>query len=566
MEQVPTELELDIVSDTYRSIMDQDAFDDLLKSWNERLNLDEDSGDRGEGRFSSGFFKQLDLVRKTLDQLDVPADNNPLNRLVAEVAGPAVVLSPDLRVASINTEGEASFDATAGAVFDYACVDPASASVFETLIRSANSRGNMAQTVLHIQDQRPGGKRFHAEAFLVRLPGQDRPHVAVRTLELEWLEGTSDRLEQAFGLTAAEIDVGRRFFESCNLDHVAQTKGVSLHTVRTQMKSIQAKTGATSQADVIRLFAMMASRQLMAQRGLVSEWRDPLGREKIIETPSGRRIAWTWIGARTGTPVIFLRGLGMGYLLPPKAEMRLKAANIKLVVLSRPGYGNSSLDETIPVLQDNLEALRAFLDAMDICPCAAIGLSDGIIPILAEQDVAPERFKTIISIGFNGVLNREAARRLPLAQSTLLGLAKTSPRILELIAKLGFRMMQRHGVDWYLDRAHATTPLDQKASRAPETAAYVRDACAHLSVQGTRTFVREMQMFHAPIDGAIDRLTVPMHSLVPTHDGLFDLDEYQELERRNSNVTVIPIEQSADLLIYQQTDLIIDHIIRIING
>jgi hypothetical protein len=43
---------------------------------------------------------------------------------------------------------------------------------------------------------------------------------------------------------------------------------------------------------------------------------------------------------------------------------------------------------------------------------------------------------------------------------------------------------------------------------------------------GTQAFVREMQMFHAPVDGAIDRLTIPMLRMVPTQDGLFDLAEY----------------------------------------
>lgn len=72
-------------------------------------------------------------------------------------------------------------------------------------------------------------------------------------------------------------------------------------------------------------------------------------------------------------------------------------------------------------------------------------------------------------------------------------------------------------------------------------------------------------MFHAPIDGAIDRLAISMCSLVPTEDGLFDLNEYQDLERRNQNVTVVPVEKAADLLIYQQTEFILNHIIKVVD-
>ncbi|WP_419409576.1 hypothetical protein [Primorskyibacter sp. 2E107] len=73
-------------------------------------------------------------------------------------------------------------------------------------------------------------------------------------------------------------------------------------------------------------------------------------------------------------------------------------------------------------------------------------------------------------------------------------------------------------------------------------------------------------MFHAPVDGAIDRLTIPMLSMVPTEDGLFDLYEYRQLEARSSRVTVLPVPDSADLMIYRQTDFIMDRISERVSG
>lgn len=560
-DQRTSDLDLEIVSDTFRSIVDQDAFDKLIVNWNQKLNvLDETAGSWG-GQFASAFLKQLELAGDTLDKIDVNAHNDPLERIVSEVAGPAVVLSPDLRVASINVEGIDSFGTTSGAFFALDSVDPASRKAFDAIVRAANQRGNAAQTVVHILDQSKDRPAFHAEVFLVWLPNQPKPHIAIRTLELAWSTETSNKLKQAFDMTDAEVEVGRQFFQLCDLGAVAEQRGVSLHTVRTQMKTILSKTGAASQADLIRLFAMVASRQLLETRGLRSTWRDPLDREKIIVTPEGRKIAWTWMGDPKGKPVVFLRGMAMGYLLPAQAEALLADAGVKVFIPSRPGYGNSSLHEELPVLEDNRVLLHEFMKATGLKGCVGVGLSDGIIPILAEQDLHPDSFRAVVSVGFNGCLNRAAFRKLPVPQATLLRLGKHAPQLLELIAKLGFRMMQQYGLDWYLERAHASTPLDLQTCRNPETATLVRDACAHLAVQGTRTFVRDMQMFHAPVDGAIDRLAVPMRSLVPTEDGLFDLDEYLQLEKRNSNVTVIPVEQTADLLIYQQTEFILNHII-----
>lgn len=136
----------------------------------------------------------------------------------------------------------------------------------------------------------------------MKASNQDSYYIVIRSLELEWSSEVSTTLSQAFDLTDAEIDVARQFFENCDLAAVAALRKVSVHTVRTQMKTILSKTGATSQAELIRLFSMVASRQMLRNRGLLTEWQDPLGREEILMTNSGRKIAWTWMGAPDGTP------------------------------------------------------------------------------------------------------------------------------------------------------------------------------------------------------------------------------------------------------------------------
>lgn len=561
-----TELDLDIVSDTFRAFVDQTAFDSLIERWNQKLNALDSETSLLERHFSTAFFKQMDVAADTLDRLDAQVFEDPLEKVVAEVAGPAVVISPDLRVASVNAEGEQSFGASQGTFLSLDCLSPESCVDFDTVLRATKGQGNFGQAIVQILDRFTGEPAFRAEAFLLKGSNQESHYIVIRSLELDWSPEVSATLSQAFDLTDAEIDVARQFFETCDLASVAALRKVSVHTVRTQMKTILSKTGATSQAELVRLFSMVASRQMLRNRGLLTEWQDPLGREKILVTDSRRKIAWTWMGAPDGTPAIFLRGMAMGYLLPESAEKMLKRAGIKLLIPSRPGYGNSSLFEELPVLEDNRVMLEEFLVGMGLKGCVGIGLSDGIIPLLAQQDKAPDTFSALISVGFNGCLNRAAFRKLPVPQATLLRLARTAPRLLDLIARIGQRMIARYGVDWYLDRAHASTPLDLQICRNPTTATLVRDACSHLVVQGTRTFVRDMQMFHAPVDGAIDRLTIPMLSMVPTEDGLFDIDEYRQLETRNAQVSVLPVPESADLLIYQQTDFIMDRIIEVVSN
>jgi DNA-binding CsgD family transcriptional regulator len=56
----------------------------------------------------------------------------------------------------------------------------------------------------------------------------------------------------AYGLTAAELRVARRLIEGLTLAEIAAVDGVSPLTVRSQLKSIFAKTDTRRQAEVVR--------------------------------------------------------------------------------------------------------------------------------------------------------------------------------------------------------------------------------------------------------------------------------------------------------------------------
>jgi DNA-binding CsgD family transcriptional regulator len=62
-----------------------------------------------------------------------------------------------------------------------------------------------------------------------------------------------DGLAQVFALTASESQVVQALVNGLSTGDIAEARGTSLHTVRTQLKAALAKTGATSQLDLLRL-------------------------------------------------------------------------------------------------------------------------------------------------------------------------------------------------------------------------------------------------------------------------------------------------------------------------
>ncbi len=60
-------------------------------------------------------------------------------------------------------------------------------------------------------------------------------------------------LARAFGLTPAETRAALRFATGETISQIAEEQALSVHTVRTQFKSIMLKTGTTRQADLMRI-------------------------------------------------------------------------------------------------------------------------------------------------------------------------------------------------------------------------------------------------------------------------------------------------------------------------
>ena len=554
------DIDLNIIASTYRSIIDEHAFDEMVASWEAKLEVP------GENvaypKVSRGLFSQLLTFRTTLEKLDLPTESDPLKLAVSEVPGPAMVLSPGGNVAVINIAGERAFGKRQGAFMDAGVIAPNSLEDYRALLRAATGQGNAAQAILTILPVAEDyGDSFLAEAYLIRMPGQSGAHIAIRSLEIAWGSRIADRLQQAFGLTQAESEVAHLFFRLRNLESIAAQRGVSLLTVRTQIKTIMAKMGAPSNIDLMRLLAMIASREHVGLRGEAPVWHDPLGREKLIAMPDGRKIAWTWMGAKRGVPVVMLRGLPMTYLLPGDGEARLRDAGICLYVPSRPGHGNSTMDPSLDVMSDNLVALRAFLDQVVGRPCLGVGLASGTLPLVVEAVADPSRFHGILAVGFSSGIDPSGVRRLPQIQRTLLHLADSAPWVAELMAKSGHRMMRQHGLDWYLERAFRNTPLNQQTVRNPDWTALIRNACEHLLKQGHATFVRELQLSRHRMDSALRELAIPMRYLAPLEDAGIDLASCRQLEKVNPMITVEPVPDAAELVFYQRNDLILDRII-----
>ena len=84
--------------------------------------------------------------------------------------------------------------------------------------------------------------------------GQSSPCIVVFISDPQHQESASQHLlEELFALTPAEANLAFKLARGLSLADVSAEQNISQHTTRAQLKSIFAKTGATRQAELVRL-------------------------------------------------------------------------------------------------------------------------------------------------------------------------------------------------------------------------------------------------------------------------------------------------------------------------
>ena len=85
-----------------------------------------------------------------------------------------------------------------------------------------------------------------------------RAAILIECRSLEISPSAGDRLQHAFGLTPAEAAVALAFAEDMTVAEIAQQRGVSEETVKSQSRAILRKTGASRRSALTRVVAKLS--------------------------------------------------------------------------------------------------------------------------------------------------------------------------------------------------------------------------------------------------------------------------------------------------------------------
>ncbi len=263
------ELDIALVSALYRAAGEPDALDNLVATLERRYNSQ--SPVRGEG-LHDALVQELDTIETIVEGQSNSLSRDPLERAVEEVPTAAIVIDPFGKIILTNEYGAELFGARPGQSFDFEIIDPAYRTQFRDFTASARLRGNGRRIILRLDslggaedDDAPGPLQL-AEAIIVETTNRDHGCIALRMLDIPWTSTVDLQLQEAFGLTRAECEISRQFYELRDTGAVANHRGTTLATVQTQLKSVSGKTQSASQAQLLQLHLHAVHHRAQAAR------------------------------------------------------------------------------------------------------------------------------------------------------------------------------------------------------------------------------------------------------------------------------------------------------------
>lgn len=556
--------DLHFISSGYRLVGDDKAFADCILAWTRKIakveaasatpSLDEDGLVKG----------YIEDIQDLLDKLIDPKEINPVDRAVSEVSAAAMVVTPRGIVVAANAAAKERFHATKGQLNRFAWLDPVSASDFDAVRDSAQAMTNHKNAVVRTCDER----NANGLAEVYTLPAEDcgQHHLVIRALETHWAPAVDVILKDAFKMTAAEREVSRALYETRDTAQIAKTRNTTPQTIRTQIRTILRKTETSSQVDLIRLIGLLNARASHGQLREKAAWQDPWKNYRIIRRPDGKRLAFSWTGAKNGVPALIVHGTAQGYCLGEQVENRLKSAGICLYAVIRPGFADSESCPATDFLSQQADAIGWFIDTLDLQGVPAIGIGNGSASLYYLAAKRPGLLSRLLVTGLLKPYSEQSIDRFTPTQKVLIKLLRYAPKTSETLGRVCYRYVQQKGVDWYLDRGWNDVPEVRKTFENPEIMPYIRSGCELTLTTDVRGYLREALTQWDLNPKIVESVSCPIFHMHGKHDRSVTVEEAAELEKKLHNFTSEEVPDAGYFLPYEKPELFADRIVKTVLG
>ncbi|SDJ39930.1 alpha/beta fold hydrolase [Lutimaribacter saemankumensis] len=509
----------EVVQLTYATVAQPEKFHELIMLWEKCLTSRIVSKDQDtEDAALVGHFNQALQIFDHIGR--VQRDHDRAKRILDGFSMPAFICDAALNILYKNEE----FDG-------FAAVNEVRGPTFGEAIREQIRNWEVGQTVAFVPDlAEPDGAGAAVITELPQgfyddtIPGKQYLVVFNEVSETNVAWGA---IRDKYNLTAAEADVLAQLAKGRKADEIALQKGVSVNTIRAQIRALLEKTGSRNQNDLVRssvfVLSQFQSLKLVAQAFVPSDARPEAVFSRVI-LPSGRMLQFRQFGDMDGLPVLYLHGMMGGPDLPHHVKTAARQSGLRIIAPSRPGFGKS---DSIPAtdwefVRQSCRDLYAFLDVLSVPAAFVIGNLSGFGIAINFANRFPEKCIGVLNAGYSGIvsddlidgmgtMSRAFARSYQKSRTALRFLTRAAIASVDFLG--AHRMMQRHlgasPVD--LDYCHEVGCFDMMA-----------DGLTHAIAQGGEAFIKDGFLATKDWRDVIEEVAgkVRLHCILGERDGI----------------------------------------------
>lgn len=548
-----TEIETNLRS----TAIDPFRFDELVETWN---TLFDAYGADGPEASPAQVERIVDATFAALGGGDDDQRRNQLQRLINGLPHAALMVRADGLVTGLN---ETAFerlpldpgDHVAKLGYELERDESLAAVVARALDRRNGSDEVVLKRAVHIETDR--------DATLAIVPsrgaeaGLDMALLFV--IDPVWRAEVEALMARSYELTSAEARVLIGFLDGHSLHDLALQRGTSYATVRTQFQTVMAKTGARSQAELMR--NTLAVSQFFTDVKKVADVAGHPYRKRIdMFRPGGRSVDVTLAGDLSGKLVVYIPDTTQ-CTFQPSVEAAFRQAGLCVASLCRPGFGRTDppaagqdyeacLAEDIVAFQDQYRVKKSAVMTHNSSSCFGYRVG-GLIPdrltrLIVVSSLVPKKFMLAGEVGSPWV-------------AALMRTAQVSPRTHRMIVGAAIRSWKAIGSRRMFSMQFASYKPDVVLAIQPESIAE-HDHAVNMAI-GQNLDYAVIAFEHAMRDWSdwIDGCAVPIELISGEYDPIAPVGGIRNMIAAYPNKMTLHLIKDAGYMVFLgSTDAVID--------
>ncbi len=376
-----------------------------------------------------------------------------------------------------------------------------------------------------------------------------------------WRAEVEALMAHAFELTNAEASVLMGFLDGQSLQNLAAARGTSYATVRTQFQTVMTKTGARSQAELMR--NTFAVSQFFTDVKKVADVAGHPHRKRIdLFRQGGRSVDITLAGDLDGDLVVYIPDTTQ-CTFQAVIEAAFKEAGLCVASLCRPGFGRTDPPASGTGYDECLaEDITAFMDQYGVEKAAVMGhntsscfayrmgdlISDRLTRVVVISSLVPKLFMHEHKVGSPWV-------------AALMRTAQISPKMYRVIVSAAIRSWKAMGSRRMFSLQFASYKPDVELAIRPDSV-IEHDHAVNMALAQNLDFA-VIAFEHAMRDWRdwIEGCAVPVELIQGRHDPIAAASGVEAMaaaypEKMNLNM----IEDGGYMLFLSHTDIITAHL------